>query len=179
MIEFVTAAALILSLTGPLVAVNRWRAARIAPRDTPVGGASPVPFPCEFLPHVFSHQDWEFVRELNSVNLKKLFLRERKAVALTWLAETSAALKVVMHEHALAARHSTNLNPLTELRLLARYISLLLLCGLLAIAIRVVGPARLGGIAHLTQHTFERLAESHRALLAPAQRSDAFAGVRN
>ena len=160
------------------LALNDGLAARNATQDTKAGRTVASLFPHELLPSVFSTRDWDFVRSLDSVTLKKLFLCERKAVALMWIGETSANLKVVMRQHAVGARGSANLNPMTELRLLSRYVFLLLLCGLMAIAVRVAGPASLGGIARVTQRTFDRVAESHGSLQA-AQSPSAFAGVKN
>lgn len=160
------------------VALNGRLAARNATRDTRASQTLPCPFPSELLPNVFSTRDWQFVRSLETASVRRLFRRERKAVAQTWVAETSAALNIVMREHVLAARHSSNLNPLTEITLLAGYLFLLFLCGLLSIAIRVAGPLWLGSVAQLTQKTFDQIARSHR-LLQPAQASEALAGVRN
>lgn len=179
MIGFAAIAAAALLFMVVALALNGRLTARHASADTKASRTLPSPFPSEVLPHVFSSLDWNFVRSLDSVYLKKLFMRERKTVALKWVAETSAALNIVMREHALAARHAKNLNPLTELTLFARYLSLLLLFGLLSIAIRFAGPVRLAGLAQLTQASFERLAQSQHLLQAPAHASAAISSVRD
>lgn len=179
MIAFATLLAGTLFLMLATIALNGWLASRSAPAAGSAGQPAPVPFPSEFLPNVFSVHDWDFVRELNNLALKKLFIRERKHVALAWVAETSAALTLVMRRHAQAARHSSNLNPVTELKILAHYLSLLVLCGALALSIRMVGPVRLGGLAQLAHAMTLRLAEVHRSVQAGVQSPDALAGIRN
>jgi len=179
MIGFATLLAGTLFLMLAAIALNGWLASRNAPSASAAGQPAPVPFPSEFLPKVFSVRDWDFVCELNSAALKKLFIRERKRVALTWVAETSALLTLVMRSHALAARHSSNLNPVTELKILAHYLSLLVLCGVLSLSIRVVGPVRLGGLAQLAHAMTLRLAEFHRSVQAGVQSPDALAGSGN
>ena len=179
MIGFAAIAAVALVLVVAVLALNGRLAARHASPDTRASRALPSPFPSEVLPHVFSSCDWDFVRSVDSAFVRKLFRRERKGVALKWVAETSATLNIIMREHALAARHSRNLNPLTELSLLARYVTLLLLCGLLSIAVRIAGPERLAGLARLTQTGFERLAQSQHVLQTTAQTPAAVSNVRN
>ena len=179
MIGFAAIAAAALLLVVAALALNGWLTARHASADTKASRTLPSPFPSEVLPHVFSRLDWNFVRSLDSVYLKKLFMRERKTVALKWVAETSAALKIVMREHALAARHAKDLNPATELTLFARYLSLLLLCGLLSTAIRFAGPVRLAGLAQLTQAIFDRLAQSQHLVQPAAQTTATLSTVRN
>jgi hypothetical protein len=179
MIGFATIAAAALLFIVAALALNGRLEARNASPDTKTSRTLPSPFPAEMLQHVFSSSDWHFVRSVESLYVRKLFLRERKAVALKWVAETAAALNIVMREHALAARQSTNLNPVTELTLFARYLSLLLLCGLMSIAIRIAGPIPLGGVAQLTQEAFEHMAQSQRLLPSAAQTPEALAGVRN
>ena len=176
---FATLLAGILFLLLSAIALSGWLASRDAAQTSLADGSASIPLPSEFLPSVFSKRDWEFVCQMNSAALKKLFLSERKHVALRWVAETSGALALAMRQHALAARHSSNLNPLTELTILARYLSLLVLCGFLSLSIRVMGPVRLGGLAQLAQAMSLRIAEAHRSLQANAQPSDVPAGIRN
>jgi hypothetical protein len=161
------------------IALNGWLVSRDAAQTSMTAESASIPVPSEFLPSVFSKRDWEFVCQMNAAALKKLFLIERKHIALCWVAETSSALAFVMRQHALAARHSSNLNPLTELTILARYLSLLVVFGCLSLAIRVLGPVRLGGLAQLAHAMSLRIAEAHRSLQANAQPSDVPAGIRN
>ena len=179
MIGFVIMIAGTLLLTLCALALGGWLTSRTATQNSQTGQSASPPAPSEFLPSVFAAGDWDFVRQMNSLALKKLFITERKRVATSWVAETCAALNLVMRQHALAARHSGNLNPATELTIFARYLSLLVLCGLLSLAIRLMGPMRLGGLAQLAQRTSLRIADAHRSLQATAQPSHAHVGIRN
>jgi hypothetical protein len=169
----------ILLLTLCALALGGWLTSRTASQSSQTAQPASPPAPSEFLPSLFSDGDWEFVRQMNTLALKRLFITERKRVALSWVAETCAALNLVMRQHAIAARHSSNLNPVTELTIFARYLSLLVLCGLLSLAIRLMGPMRLSALAQLAHGTSLRIADAHRSLHATAQPFHAHVGMRN
>jgi hypothetical protein len=166
-LAIVIAGTLLLALCA--LALAGWLTSRTATQASQIGQPASLPAPLEFFHSVFSDGDWEFVRQMNSLALKKLFITERKRVALSWVAETCAALNLVMRQHALAARHSSNLNPVTELTIFAGYLSLLVLCGLLSLTIRLMGPMRLGGLAQLAHGTSLRIADAHHSLQATAR----------
>jgi hypothetical protein len=118
------------------------------------------PCPPEFVTRIFSPVDWEFVTGTNSRQLQKLFRRERKLVALVWVQQTSTAIRNIMREHTEVTRRSHDLHSATEIKLLAMYAELMLICGMLLLAIRAAGPERVGGLAVYTQTLSQRLAQA-------------------
>jgi hypothetical protein len=101
----------------------------------------------EIATKIFSRADWEFVSRKKFSGLEKLFLSERKALALLWVRQTAGAIRRVMREHAEAARKSRDLQVATELKLFMHYGELLSVCGLLFVAIQVAGPVWPAGLA--------------------------------
>ena len=92
MIGFAILLAGTVSLMLAAIALTGWHASRNAPQTGAEDQGASIPMTTEVLSSVFSGRDWEFVREINSLSLEKLFHRERKRLALMWVAETSAVL---------------------------------------------------------------------------------------
>jgi len=122
------------------------------------------PCPPEFVARIFSPDDWEFVSETGSPQLEKLFRRERKVVALAWVHQTSLAVRRIMREHTLAARHSHDLQFATESKLVLLYAELMLLCGMLFLAIQSAEPQRVRGLAVYAGTLSQRLAQAQHDL---------------
>jgi hypothetical protein len=127
-----------------------------------------APCPQEFVPKIFSRTDWEFVSQTKSPKLAKLFRRERKAVALLWVRQTSAAIQRVMKEHAVAVRGSHDLEFTTEVKLVLQYGELMLLCGALFLAIQSAGPLWLRGLALYADSVSRSIADVQQAFAAAA-----------
>jgi hypothetical protein len=119
--------------------------------------------PRDFAARVFSAEDSQFVRATNSPQLAKLFQLERKQVALIWIQQTSAAIQRVMNEHKQIARLSHDIDFETEVKLLYLYSELMLLCGVLFVAVRYIGPV---GVRRLAVY-----ADAHSQRLAQVQQS--------
>ncbi len=126
--------------------------------------------PHEFVPKIFSRVDWEFVAQTKSPKLAKLFRSERKAVALLWVRQTSAAIQRVMKEHAVAVRGSQDLEFTAEVKLVFRYAELMLLCGALFLAIQSAGPLWLSGLALYADSLSRSIAEAQQAFAAATPR---------
>jgi hypothetical protein len=124
--------------------------------------------PQEFVPRIFSRVDWEFVSQTKSPKLAKLFRRERKAVALLWVRQTSATIQRVMKEHAIAVRGSHDLEFTAEIKLALRYAELMLLCGALFLAIQSAGPLWLSGLALYADSLSRSITEAQQAFAAAA-----------
>jgi hypothetical protein len=122
--------------------------------------------PREFVARVFSNDDSRFVLAINSPELAKLFQRERKQVALAWVRQTSGAIQRTMHEHKQVSRISYDLDAGTEFKLLLLYSELMLLCGVLFVAVRSVGPLGLRRLADYAETHSQRLAEVHQSVKA-------------
>jgi len=118
------------------------------------------PCPPEIATRIFSPVDWEFVTGTKSRELQKLFRRERKLVALVWVQQTSTAIRRIMREHTEATRQSHDLHFATEIKLVAMYAELMLICGMLLLAIQSAGPQRVSGLALYAQTLSQRLAQA-------------------
>jgi hypothetical protein len=131
-----------------------------------------APCPPEFVPKIFSRGDWEFVSAAKSPRLEKLFRRERKAVALLWVRQTSRAVRLIMREHAAAARQSEDLEFATEAQLFLQYVQLMFVCGILFAVIQCTGPLWLRGLALRADALSQRIAQAQlafRGATAPRQ----------
>jgi hypothetical protein len=115
------------------------------------------PCPAELVDRVFSPVDWEFVRGLQARGIERLFQQERKKVALVWVRQISALIRKVINEHARVARQSENLEFSTEINIVAQFLVLLAVCGILSAAIQIAGPTSLGGLAHFAQRLSQRV----------------------
>jgi len=129
-------------------------------------GAESAPCSPEFVSRIFSPEDLEFVLAMKSAELTKLFRNERKAVALLWVQQISAAIQNTMREHKRVARASADLEFATELRLVFLYAQLLLICGVLSVAIQSAGPRWLRGLAIYADTQSQRLAQVQQAFQA-------------
>jgi hypothetical protein len=103
--------------------------------------------PPEFVLRIFSGQDFAFVSGLESPDLKGQFLRERSAVALVWVRQTTVAIRRIMSRHLEASRLSEDVEFAMEARIFLQYAQLRLMCGALFLLIGLVGPHRLHGMA--------------------------------
>lgn len=122
--------------------------------------------PEEFVSRIFSRADWEFVRGIKSRSIERLFSRERKRVALTWVRQTSAMIRRVMRGHAEAARQSKNLEVSVEMSILTQYLALMAVCAILSLAIQIAGPLWLGGLAQFAQRLSLRVAKAQESFQA-------------
>ena len=130
--------------------------------------------PPELVTQVFSRQDWEFIKEMKAPELAALFQQERRRVALVWVRQTSTMIRRVMREHVASARQSKNLNFPTELKIWRQFLSLVLICGTLSLAIQIAGPLWLARLARVAQRLFEQITFAQRAFgPSPPWRADA------
>jgi hypothetical protein len=119
--------------------------------------------PQEIVSQIFSADDLEFISGLESPGLQRLFRRERTAVALHWVRETSTIIRRIMRRHLRASRLSADLEIATEARVFLKYTQLKLICGILYVFIVAVGPQGLAStvrpVQWLTQSIREVLRE--------------------
>jgi len=152
------------------LAIKGWLAARHLQETLPATGEATAAPPCpeSFVSSVFSRDDWEFVRGLKADGIERLFRRERKKVALVWVRQTSMMIRKAMREHAEAARQSENLEFTTEVNILAQFLVLMVVCGILSVAIEAAGPLFLGGLARFAQRLSQRVAKVQESFQAVA-----------
>ena len=125
----------------------------------------------EIIDRIFGRDDWDFVVSQGSKELLRLFLSERKQIALCWLSEIRNQARAAMRFHVSHARRSRKLVVLVELRVALDYFSIRLKCELIALALLLRGPVALRGMVGQASH----LAEQLRGLLEVASQTEAFA----
>ena len=113
----------------------------------------------EIVSRIFSAEDLKFVSGVESPRLDRLFRRERTAVALQWVQETSAFISLIMRRHLEASRVRADLEIATEVRIFAQYARLKLYCGILFVLIGLLGPQRLAGTALHAEKFLQRIGE--------------------
>jgi hypothetical protein len=134
--------------------------------DLPPADDAPPALVCppEFVSRVFSTNDLEFVSTTNSPQLRRMFRRERKLVALLWIQETGSAIREIMREHTRITRASEDIDFGTEFRLVLLYLELRLICGVLLIGIQSAGPFALRSLAVYADTHVRRLADIRQSL---------------
>jgi hypothetical protein len=89
---------------------------------------------------IFSEADWRFILNERSPLLTELFTEERRALAVQWLNDRAARIRAVRAKHLENSRYSQDLNVLAELKLLALFQYLIVLCGCMSLVVRVAEP---------------------------------------
>jgi hypothetical protein len=98
------------------------------------------PPPRALAERIFASQDWDFVCSQAPLQTQRMFLKERGALALTWLRQTRKRATRLMDFHRRAVRRSTNLRPGVEVRLAANYVLFIIVCEILLGLIWLRGP---------------------------------------
>jgi hypothetical protein len=101
----------------------------------------------ELVLRIFSREDREFVFQMRSPRLQRMYKEERRKVALHWVRKTSREVRMIIRTHRLISRLSRNLDAAAEAKLLWQYLELRLICGLLVLFIETFGPHALHDLA--------------------------------
>jgi hypothetical protein len=112
------------------------------------------------------------------MQVRELFLAERRKIALSWVAQTHAGIVSLRKFHLGSARFHAGLRLGTEMRLAAKFITLLCMCRALQLALYFRGayaaPAMVGRAAAAAARVCE-VSEKSLNFLSPA----AFESFRN
>lgn len=139
-----------------------------SPRDAPPR----EPFPQELGARLFGSQDYGFIARQGSPRLTRLFLKQRTALALSLLRGVRTHATRLIRVHIAAARANSRLKPLVEVRVVAGYLFIQVLCQVLALLIWLRGPVdlfRLVGYAdELSKQLYELTTRVFPAGLATA-----------
>jgi hypothetical protein len=119
--------------------------------------------PGEFVAKIFAGKDEEFVAQMGSSQLAKLFRQERSAVAVFWVRQTSAAIRRILREHLETSRASKDVEFATEAGIFLQYAQLRIICGILLMAIELAGPQGLQGLAQYADQLTQRIRAAQRA----------------
>jgi hypothetical protein len=129
------------------VLLYRFKSSGAAQESMPKPGVPlSVEIPQELVERLFGSDDWNFVRAQGSEQLSRLFLRERRELALSWMRGVRERASGLMHSHRMAARASSDLKPLDEMRITVYYLLFELLCQSLVLAVWLRGPVALTGL---------------------------------
>ncbi len=127
--------------------------------------------PQEFVARIFSHEDGQFISQTHAPYLERLFLHERKRVALLWVRQTSRHIRQVMQDHTAAAKQAADIRFRTEVSLFLAYIELLMMCEALSLLITSVGPPRLERIAASVHELSQQISGAHEAFVKSSSRN--------
>jgi hypothetical protein len=89
---------------------------------------------------IFSPEDMVFISHASSPNGRRLFLEERKALAIRWLRKTQKQVAQLMDLHLRIAGNTHEPSPRFELKLAAKYLVFLLVSYLLLFLLWLRGP---------------------------------------
>jgi hypothetical protein len=96
--------------------------------------------PPELIVRIFAREDLEFVNSVSSPGVQKLFLSERKRVALRWVAHVRKQVLSLKDFHSGQSRIYARLEARTEIALAFDFAGLLVACRILQIVFYLRGP---------------------------------------
>ena len=96
--------------------------------------------PAGLVERVFAQDDLRFVSSMAGTGVQRLFLRERKRLALSWVAQVRRQVLSLKDFHSGQSRLYARLDVRTEIGLALSFASLLVLCRVLQATFYVRGP---------------------------------------
>ncbi len=96
--------------------------------------------PPEIAKRIFSTGDYEYVAGGDASCLREVFLKERRQIALLWVAQVRQQILSLRQFHLKSARFYSTLSVRTETRLAFEFLTLLCVCRWLQIALYLRGP---------------------------------------
>jgi hypothetical protein len=120
------------SAQSPSVTLEEFASAREALDTTFVEAAA--------IERIFSTEDMEFIFHESSPRARRLFLEERKTLAIQWLRKTQRQVAQLMDLHLRLAGHTREPSSRFELKLAAKYVSFLVVSYLLLFLLWLRGP---------------------------------------
>lgn len=113
----------------------------------------------ELTDRLFGSEDWHFVVKQGSARLRRVFLQQRTALALSWLRTVRANARRLVRIHRAGARTSPHLEPHVELIVAVDYLLFEMLCQVIALAISLRGPVAMGRLVGYADGLSARLHE--------------------
>jgi hypothetical protein len=89
---------------------------------------------------IFSSEDKEFISRSGAEDVQRLFLRERKKLAIQWLRMIQRKLAHLMDLHLRLASYTYDPRPKLELKLSAKYLNLIAVSHIVLLLVRLRGP---------------------------------------
>jgi hypothetical protein len=122
----------------------------------------------ELTHRLFGSDDWVFVLSQKSDRTKRIFLQERKSLALAWMKAVRRSTKELMNHHRMMSRTSSELETFVELEVVANYFLFQILWQFVVLAIWLHGPTGLSGLISRVDASCERFSAAIKELL-PAE----------
>jgi hypothetical protein len=114
----------------------------------------------ELARRIFSREDEEFVERMESRRIQRLYVKERRRVALHWIRRTSDEVSGIMRRHRLASRQSADLNVVAETKLFWQFVELRVLCGTLFMLVHIFGPQAAANLAAHAGALYQQIGRS-------------------
>ncbi len=89
---------------------------------------------------IFSNEDLEFISRSATPGVQRLFLNERRALAIQWLRKTQKQVAQLMDLHLRLAGYTREPSPRFELKLAAKYAIFFLVSNMLLLLLWLRGP---------------------------------------
>jgi hypothetical protein len=96
--------------------------------------------PAEMVERIFTKADLDYVTEGTTPGVRKLFVEERKRIALLWVNQIAKQIRSLQEFHLGSARFYSRLSAGTEMRLAFEFFTLLCFCRALRLALYLRGP---------------------------------------
>ena len=105
---------------------------------------------------IFSAEDAEFIQRTATPDVQRLFLKERKKLALEWLRRTRAQVARLMDLHLRLASYTNDPSAQFELMLTVKYLAFIVVCHVSSVLLWLFGPAKL---THPASYTIRAAAD--------------------
>jgi hypothetical protein len=122
--------------------------------------------PADLVQRIFGRQDFDYIVASAPHDVQRLFLQERKRVAVCWAQQVHAGVLRLMNFHLLQARFYAQLSVETEVKLALNFAALLLACRAMQAALYLGGPFAVPSVVGRTVGSAARLCESSGKSLA-------------
>ena len=96
--------------------------------------------PAQVLERIFAKADYEYVLSAQDAALTRMFVSERKTIALSWVREIRQRIVSLQEFHRGSARLYSRLSLRTEMQLAFDFFTLLCACRALQVALHLRGP---------------------------------------
>lgn len=134
--------------------------------------------PAEFVERIFAKQDLQYVVSTAPPEIRDIFLRDRKRIALAWIGQVRRHILSLREYHFRRSRFYSRLSVQNEITLALDFMALLLQCRLLQILLFLAGPNQAPWMAGRTAAAAARIctvSEKSLAFLTPPR----VAGLRH
>lgn len=106
--------------------------------------------PQEFVARIFAEVDYAYIQKVGLPSLQRIFLQERKSIALSWVQRIRMQISGLMQFHRSYSRFYERLSVPMEFSMAANFAMLLFCCRALQISILLRGPYAAGAVARRT-----------------------------